>query len=771
MGLSASELLRRVVSEITGLPDPVMREGQVRTMSAVGDVMRERDRVIVKAPTGTGKSLAYLVPAVVMAVESGERTVVSTESLALQDQIVSKDFPLVSRCATQMGARPASVAVLKGWSNYVCPRAVQGVVDRVLAEKEEKSAKAKAEVKAKPQDEPAASDDLETPLQKWNRDYRVHAQKMEDAGFPVVAWALRLDPVDDVGDKADYDGVSPKEGLDEVWNEQVSVPSTACPSECPLAGMCFAKKSREAVDSADVVVTNHSLVAIQAANDIPAVFGNKTVGTVHHLVVDEAHSLPSKVRDAGSGGISSSRVASVVAAFARVYTPTGPLDAAIDFIDRHISTVSSDLVGRHRALMKNLDEQIAKRGKKSANGIMEDWENTLPPDLVDSLKRWLAEIRQYASDAVTPGGPQEIPARKALVKAQAFLEDVETFFDPERRAVARWFELPDARDDSVTPKLRLSPVDVGPLLNHSVYRAKVYVPRGVDVMDFLEDHPELRLGSDGDVWRELSVSLVSATLNKTFPREAGLSHLPVVAVQSPFGEAYKRSLLYIPSSKDTRLPSLPERFGRFNTSDHPQWAVELIVRMVELNGGSALVLASNSAAGKLYLGRLTAAARGRWEVFSQWNGMSRSAATEKWRADKSAVLVGTRGLMTGVDAPGDTNTLVIVDRIPRDPQSAINEARVAALTESGMKLFAARNAVYAGDAAVLLEQAVGRLIRSVDDSGLVAVLDPRLVTGYESTYSPATRGIYKEALSSFPNNTIRFADVEVFLADRAQRAA
>jgi ATP-dependent DNA helicase DinG len=136
------------------------------------------------------------------------------------------------------------------------------------------------------------------------------------------------------------------------------------------------------------------------------------------------------------------------------------------------------------------------------------------------------------------------------------------------------------------------------------------------------------------------------------------------------------------------------------------------------------------------------------------------------------VLVGTRSLMTGVDAPGETNTLVVIDRIPRAPGNPVDDARVEALMKRlETDKWAADKFVYASDAAVLTQQAVGRLIRSMTDSGLVAVLDPRLLKIGPFKYQEQTRQVYMKALAQFEHKTSHLEEAVAYLhARRATQA-
>jgi ATP-dependent DNA helicase DinG len=172
----------------------------------------------------------------------------------------------------------------------------------------------------------------------------------------------------------------------------------------------------------------------------------------------------------------------------------------------------------------------------------------------------------------------------------------------------------------------------------------------------------------------------------------------------------------------------------------------------------------------MYADRLTRAARGRWKVRSQWDPASRSKTIAQWREDRTGVLVGTKSLMTGVDAPGDTCSLVILDRVPRSRNNPVDEARtnsVAAATDTDY--WSATNATYVSDAATLLEQAAGRLIRSGGDRGVFAFLDPRLHPKSAFKMAARDRRTYMAALEAFVKRSSDRSVVDSYLG--GQKAA
>ncbi|WP_084480599.1 ATP-dependent DNA helicase [Ruania albidiflava] len=236
------------------------RTGQHEMARAVADTLDDGAHLLVQAGTGTGKSLAYLVPTLLKTVSSGQRAIVSTATLALQRQILGHDLPLVTETLTRHLGREPDVALLKGWHNYVCKHKVAG---------------------GYPDDEGA----LFAATEAAPSTAEEHPGEAEESlGGQVVRlreWAAETD----TGDRDDLvPGVS-----ERAWR-QVSITSLECLGQkCPLLAECFPERARAHAREADLVVTNHAMLGIAAT-------GNPKVLPEHEiLVVDEAHELPDRV--------------------------------------------------------------------------------------------------------------------------------------------------------------------------------------------------------------------------------------------------------------------------------------------------------------------------------------------------------------------------------------------------------------------------------------------------------------------------------------------
>ena len=615
----ALEALDGAVGRLGGGP----RRGQREMTRRVARVIASGTHLLVQAGTGTGKSLAYLVPAMIHAVDDGERAVVSTATLALQRQILTRDAPLAADAVEALTGRRPVVALLKGWQNYLCRHRVAG---------------------GYPDDDDAlfaASDAVP----------RTGAAGLGEQVVRLREWAGRTA----TGDRDDLvPGVS-----DRAW-AQASVSRAECLGPaCPFHDDCFPAAAREAAARADVVVTNHAMLGVVVA-------GNPGVLPEHDLlVVDEAHALADRVRSQGAASLSASVVARV-AATAR----------------KHASAVVSDLEAAGQGLQAAL--AALPDGRLSAGP---------PPALAEALaaldgaaRGVLTGVRQAAG---AKGGGADAGgaalARTAVSDLVGVVERMTSDSVAQHRDVA-WVERP--RMGTEPPRLTLAPIDVAGPVADALFDERVAVLTSAT----------LALGGGFEpMARDLGLTLAEA------PWEG-------VDVGTPFDYA-RQGILYTP----THLA----RPGRGIS----EAALDEVLALTEASRGGMLGLFSSRRAAEEAAGVL----RGATDLTVYAQGEDQLPALVKaFAADEDACLVGTLSLWQGVDVPGRTCRLVIIDRIPFPrPDDPVAQARSEAVAAAGGNGFMS---VAATHAALLLAQGAGRLIRRAEDRGVVAVLDPRLRT-------------------------------------------
>ena len=621
----AGQALTEAVSRLSGSP----RQGQTTMVERVAATIEDGGHLLVQAGTGTGKSLGYLLPAMVHAVQGGERTLVSTATLALQRQVMTKDAPLAADAVEAVtGTRP-SVALLKGWRNYVCRHRLAGGYP--------------------PEDEDA----LFGPAHAARS--HVGGAGSTTLGEQVVRlrqWAATTT----TGDRDDLvPGVS-----DRAW-DQVSVSRDEClgPS-CPLRDECFPQAARAAAAQADVVVTNHAMLGV-------AVAGNSGLLPDHQvLVVDEAHELADRVRSQDTVSLSAAAVARVAAT-----------------VRRHAHAVVTELEAAGQGLALALADLPDARLPAS-----------LPPALGEALTLLEAAARGLAADvreqAKGAGRGSEDAGGLALART-AVADLVEALGRMTGDSVARhrdvaWVERP--RMGSDPPRLVLAPIDVAAPVADTLLSGTAAVLTSAT----------LALGGSFDP--------MARTLGLTLSEDPweGLD------VGTPFDYS-RQGILYTPTHLPRPAAGISEA------------ALDEILALTEASGGGVLGLFSSRRAAQ----EAAEVLRGATDLTVYAQGEDQlPTLVEAFTREEDSCLVGSLSLWQGVDVPGHTCRLVIIDRIPFPrPDDPVAQARIEAVTAAGGNGFMS---VAATHAALLLAQGAGRLVRRAGDRGVVAVLDPRLRT-------------------------------------------
>lgn len=744
------DLLTRAVIETTGLPEAKPRESQATLSQWIERAFEAGGKhLAAAAPTGTGKSIAYLTPAFRAAAEHRQRTLITTEGLALQRQIITKDAPAVAKATAALYRREPQVAVLKGFGNYVCGEAATETAQRILRRAGQSS-----------------NEDLLTRLTKVKDSLGV-ATPMKVSGInstvgtlvDLVTWAI-MHSTDATNGQRDECPVP----MDREWS-LVSVPSGQCSNDDDLNKACAGHQAKMEAASADIVVTNHTLVAIQATKNIPVLVDSKSLGAFDHIIIDEAHALPSVVRSNGSVEISEQRISRLLS---RVVDTDDP-DAQPSPVTKNIGTQVKELL----PYVTQAINTFLGNAKTDEEVWIEEGEDFAE---LDAMASRLSELK----DAVKNDGmlTQDVRLRH-MSSIETMVDDIDLVSTPIRDT-ARWAIRQSTPSGAVIASFAASPIDVSSNLFHRLWTRDPMAHRMDDVdkaQQQLEDALD-DLGDDADVTDlnanpervRSTVIAVSATLSDDFPYEAGL-RCGVVDVDTPFAEAYENSALYIPYPEDGDLDDIAnDRWGKLkmDTKLHHSWAQEHMLELLFANRGSAMVICATSTSAKAYAAAIEADQHMPFKVYTQWDRRGRAQAIEDWKNDISSVIVGTRSLMTGVDASGVTNTLVIIDRPARAPMNPVDKARCAALIDGGMNKWTADTRIYVQDAAVLLEQASGRLIRSGSDRGMVAVLDPRLRPGSPISYNAATRKMYLEAVDVYGHDMDHLDDALDWLEERAE---
>jgi ATP-dependent DNA helicase DinG len=640
---TADQLLAAAVGAV---PGGATRPGQEAMAAAINKAVQDREHLLVQAGTGTGKSLAYLTPSLLV----DGPVVVSTATLALQNQLVEHDLPRLAKAVEPVLGRMPTFAVLKGRHHYLCVAKMEHA------------------------DEEAPTDTLfEDAAPKWLGE----AGKLGKQIQRLRDWSEKTK----TGDRDELDP-----GVDDTAWRQVSMPARDCvgASRCPYGAECFAEASRARAREADIVVTNHSLLAVDMIADRHIVPPHKL------LIIDEAHELADRVSAAAQAEV----------------TPD-----AIERCGRRARTVIPQAAGE--SLAESADALTVALADIPAGRLTDG----LPAHLRQAVtlletatRAGLSAIGDIKSDDPDPVRKQQAKASLDELNdtAQRLLE--ESDFD------VAWVEKSDL--GSGRRALVVAPLSVAGTLAQGLYTDRTVVATSAT----------LTLGGRFDtVARSLglpaaapaaTVSKRSAVAETAAPGSLTPEAPPTsgdgwtsLDVGSPFDYG-KQGILYVAA----HLP-------RPQMSGLPDAAGEELVKLVEALGGRTLGLFSSRKAAT----QAAELVRAKTDLPILLQGEeSLPVLVRKFREDKASCLFGVMSLWQGVDVPGDACQLVVIDRLPFPrPDEPLAAARSAAVDAAGGSGFAS---VSVPAAAVRLAQGVGRLIRSTGDKGVVAVLDSRLET-------------------------------------------
>lgn len=598
------------------------RAGQ-RTMAAyVAQALELQRHLLVQAGTGTGKSLGYLVPALARVGESDQPIVVATATLALQAQIVNRDIPRLLQALEPRPESQAQVALLKGRNNYLCVHKLEG---------------------GYPEDEPDALFDMPSSTSRVGEEV-----------VRLREWADRTE----TGDRDELKpGVS-----DRAW-AQVSVSAAECLGRrCPLVEECFSEMARSRAAEADIVITNHALLAINAFEGMKVLPEHETV------IIDEAHELVDRV----TGAVSGSLTVAMVRRAARSVKKHSKADSGA--LEMAAGTLETAFEGLAEGLLKGLNGRLLTAISAVNDAARTALSDTKPDGQdVDAglqmARSRVSEVHDMSSRILEASGEQDV----LWISRQGGWEN------------GRYV----AASDTDPATLNIAPLSVGLQLRDGLFadRTVILTSATLTVGDSF-DVAAGALGLQGE----------------------GAPRWTSIDVGSPF-DYRKQGIMYV--AGDLKPPGFGVHEGQ----------LERLRELCEASEGGALGLFSSKRAAE----RAAEYMREHSDLNILLQGESSlKALVEEFSEDVDSCLFGTMSLWQGVDVPGDSCRLVVMDRIPFPrPDDPIAQARTEAVNRHRGNGFMA---VSAHHAAIRMAQGAGRLIRSVSDRGVVAVLDSRMAT-------------------------------------------
>jgi len=622
------EALNAAIEAIGGEP----REGQIQMAEAVANSLTDRHHLLVQAGTGTGKSLAYLVPALV----HGKKVLVATATLALQRQLVERDLPKIQPALEKVLKRDLTFAVYKGVGNYLCLQKMNGAE------------------------------------QDPDGDMLMEIGALEKDQKRLKAWAKTPGVSGDRDDAPDVDR--------RVWFAN-SVSGRECigKDDCAFGSQCFAVAAKAKAQTADVVVTNHTLLAIEIV-DNHAILPERDA-----VILDEAHEFMDRTTQAVTEELTAARVERA-AAMATKHMPGKVAiafkKAADDFAEA-IADFAADVrndpskAGRLPELPRQLEAPIRKVKESSAAVVALI---NADSDIIDTdsmaqrarVKGATNEIQTIASKMLRPGAHQVM-----------------------------WFE-PNFST------LYLAPLEVSDVLRRNLLTETPVIATSAT----------LTIGKSFDAIAKSIGFVVGQDIDEESDEGKGAidpANVQMLDVGSPFDFA-SQGMLYLP-----RHLAEPGRDGPAKD------ALTELGELIEAAGGRTLALFSSWRGVEMadeHLRRVLAELK--IPIITQKRGDSVGPLVEKFAKDPRSILLGTISLWQGIDVPGPSCTLVAIDRIPFPrPDEPVMSARSAEADQAGGSGFMQ---VSLPRAALMLAQGTGRLIRSMDDRGVVAILDTRIVT-------------------------------------------
>jgi len=624
--------LDAAVEAIGGQP----REGQIEMAEAVANALSNRHHLLVQAGTGTGKSLAYLVPALV----HGKKVLVATATLALQRQLVERDLPKIKGALEKELGRELTFAVYKGVGNYLCLQKMN-----------------------------SAEQDPDS-------EVLLEIGSLEKDAKRLRAWAQTPGISGDRDDAPDVDR--------RVWYAN-SVSGRECigKDDCAFGSQCFAVNAKAKAQTADVVVTNHTLLAIEIVDSHPILPERDAV------ILDEAHEFMDRTTQAVTEELTVARVERA-AKMAKRHLPGKASDAfgkAADVFAQALTDFASDVrsdptkAGRLPELPSQLEAPIrkVKECAQAVVALINADSDVINPDSMAErarVKGATSEVQQTATKMLKPSGHQVM-----------------------------WFE-------PTYSTLYLAPLSVSQVL-----RANLLTETPV-----IATSATLSVGKSFDAIAKSIGFVVNGSSGEDEDSEDEFeegeidpANVQMLDVGSPFDFA-KQGALYLPRD-------IPEP-GRDGPSSE---ALTELAELIDAAGGRTLALFSSWRGVEMadeYLRK--ALAELEIPIITQRRGDIVGTLVERFAKDPKSILLGTISLWQGIDVPGPSCTLVAIDRIPFPrPDEPVMSARAAEADAAGGSGFMQ---VSLPRAALLLAQGAGRLIRSVDDRGVVAILDSRIVT-------------------------------------------
>ena len=671
------------------MPEFEARLSQVEMAHDVTEIISDGGILVAEAGTGVGKSFAYLIPALAWAIGNSEPVVISTATINLQQQIYKKDFPIVS----SLFKKSAKAVVVKGRGNYLCKR-------------------------------------------------RLYAAIEEDALFSDSSMKLReileWDNGGGSGDKSDL--ALPDD--DPIWSRVCSESDYCLSLHCPYHDKCHVIHIRLEAASAQLIIANHHvLLADLEAKRIREGIINTVLPSYQALVIDEAHALEASATSLFSETFSKRSIQRLLLRLSR---HKKRIQVGILASLSKLPDIPSMLIDAARLQLENTESSADAFNAVAATCFLENESSVLVKNLsglnrtmfLSALQNLEKEIALLVTrlGEISEAIAQELEDEESVIELRITLRSLE-----EMAALLAQFIKPESEPGSIfwlqvdkkNPKdpiviCSATPLDVAPILSERLFEK---------IRSCICTSATLTINGSFQWWRS-RVGLLERGISETRLLEAGQSKSNRDLKNRLSGQTLERNSIQNPRILQKNYPS-PFPYSKnamlaidteATPPDSPEFQAYLntaVAKLLKASRGRALVLFTSHKALRDTYNAVSPLLEQEGVLALRQGQKDRYSLLRTFVNDISSVLFATESFWEGVDAPGETLSLVIITRLPfRVPTDPIQSSRAAAIDARGGNSFAEMSIP---EAVILFKQGFGRLIRHSQDRGVVAVLDVRIL--------------------------------------------